>query len=245
LNFYKDSVNKIGDAMKGNQKNVQGWAEVVKTANFQASSLGGYASSISVALGNALLPTVQSIGKWAASVITYFQSHPLVSKIASDATIGLFVSAVVFKLGKGMKTVFDTVKSIITGVGKTITGAGGGLSASEDIILLRMIATNTAIIAGEDGLSPTTIAKKLLPTAAAGLGVAAEATGAIAFLPEIAGAVVAAGITYGIYKMITGPHSGPLTQANAGMSLSGGRGASLGYKPNGTRSNVTFNLTPR
>jgi hypothetical protein len=78
----------------------------------------------------------------------------LVSKIASDAAIGLFVSAVVFKLGKGVATIFNNVKSVISGVGKTITGSGKGLAATEDIILLRMIATNTAIIAGEGGIKP-------------------------------------------------------------------------------------------
>ena len=204
--------------------------------------------SVALALGGDHLTkyneTVKKIGE-AASVIDWFKSHPLVSKIASDAAIGLFVSAVVFKLGKGVATIFNNVKSVISGVGKTITGAGGGLAATEDIVLLRMIATNTAIIAGEGGLSPKTIANT-----AGSAGKLGAASAALAFLPEIAAAAIAAVISYGIWKMLFGggsitpvkaPNGTPITISSGG----GGRGGNLvgwnvGGKPTGK---TTVNLT--
>ena len=244
LTKYNETVKKIGEAYDSNSPKVKNFSEVAKTLNFQLKQLTAASSVIAVDVGNWLLPKVSSVAKWAASVIDWFKSHPLVSKIASDAAIGLFVSAVVFKLGKGVATIFNNVKSVISGVGKTVAGAGGGLEATEDIVLLRMIATNTAIIAGEGGLSPSTIAKKLLPGAAGALGLGAESVGVAAFLPEIAGAVVAAGVTYGLWKAFTA--KGNIASTPGGFTGSGRGGNPTGWanfgKPAGkTTVNLTLN----
>ena len=242
LTKYNETVKKIGSAYDSADPKVKNFSEVAKTLNFQLKQLSAAGSVLAVGVGSWLLPKVSTVTQWAGSVISWFKSHPLVSKIASDAAIGLFVSAVVFKLGKGVATIFNNVKSVISGVGKTITGAGGGLAATEDTVLLRMIATNTAIIAGEGGLSPKTIAKKLLPGAAGALGLGAEAVGVTAFLPEIAAAVVAAGVTYGLWKAFT--VKGNIAPTPGGFAGSGRGGNATGWanfgKPAGK---TTVNLT--
>ena len=237
LGFYADSVNKIGQAMQGNQKNVQGWAEVVKTANFQAASLGGYASSISIALGNALLPTVQSIGKWAASVITYFQSHPLVSKIASDATIGLFVAAIATKLGTGLIGVFNKLKGLFGFAGKQIGVATGATFQEQQIFYLREIAYNTATAKG----------KGLLATAEQDLKKAGGAGLAMKFLPEwaaklVGGGSLVGGLAFSTYKTVTGLWKSLQTGQFSGslMSLFGQTPSQLAQAQSYTRSSASY-----
>ena len=189
LTKYNETVKKIGSAYDSADPKVKNFSEVAKTLNFQLKQLSAAGSVLAVGVGSWLLPKVSTVTQWAGSVISWFKSHPLVSKIASDAAIGLFVSAVVFKLGKGVATIFNNVKSVISGVGKTITGAGGGLAATEDIVLLRMIATNTAIIAGEGGVKPNVPlpggAPKVVKT------IAKTAKGLAEFIPPVAIGVAA------------------------------------------------------
>jgi hypothetical protein len=210
--------------MKGNQKNVQGWAEVIKTANFQASSLGGYASSISVALGNALLPDVQKIGKWAASVITYFQSHPLVSKIASDAVISLFVGAITLKLAKGIKTVFDGAKGLFGFIGKQIGTATGATFQNQQLFYLREIAYNTATTKGKGLLAKAEDDLKKL----GGAGLAMKSLSEWA-AKLVGGGSLVAGLGYSAYATISGLFKSYQTGQFPGSGISlfgGGQGAS-------------------
>jgi len=69
--------------------------KILKT-NFQNAMTG---------LGLLLLPTVKQVAGWAAGAVKYFQEHPLVAKIASDATITLFALAI-------GKKIFDVVSPI-------------------------------------------------------------------------------------------------------------------------------------
>ena len=159
LGFYADSVNKIGQAMQGNQKNVQGWAEVVKTANFQASSLSGYASSIAVSFGNALLPKVQDVMKWGAGVITWFQSHPLITKIAGKGAEDAFALAVGIKIAGYINKSISTIKTFF-GAGAQTEQIVQGVT---QIQLLTEIAYNTAVGAGLRAAKDPTVIKPGTP----------------------------------------------------------------------------------
>lgn len=98
-------------------------------------------------VGMFLLPDVKDLAHWAEDATQYFENHPLLKKIASDASIGLFVAAIAYKLG-------SAVTKIIGGIGRTaskIPGVGG----TSNTDYLKIIADNTTKIAGEAGISDT------------------------------------------------------------------------------------------
>ena len=92
-----------------------------------------------IPIGNVILPKLTDVAKWAEGAVKYFESHPLVKKIASDSAIGLFGAAVAYKIGKGL-----------VGVVKGISGLfGPGETAAQTTALmtpLDIIATNTGIL---------------------------------------------------------------------------------------------------
>jgi TP901 family phage tail tape measure protein len=71
-------------------------------------------------VGLLLLPTVTDLANWSANAVKYFRSHPLVEKIATDSAIGLFATAVAYKIGKGLVSAVGAVKSIFTGSALTL-----------------------------------------------------------------------------------------------------------------------------
>ena len=106
--FATDAVN-IGKSLHGAGKEVQGFALVQKDLGQQLKQLSASGSAFAIAFGEWLLPKVSSIATWGLGVINWFKDHPLVSKIASDAAIGVFVAAVGLKLAKafqGIKAIF-------------------------------------------------------------------------------------------------------------------------------------------
>ena len=106
---FANDVITIGKSMHGAGKEVQGFALVQKDLGQQLKQLSGAGSAFAIAFGEWLLPKVSSIATWGLGVINWFKDHPLVSKIASDAAIGVFVAAVGLKLAKafqGIKAIF-------------------------------------------------------------------------------------------------------------------------------------------
>ena len=109
-----------------------------------------------IKIGKHLLPALADVEKWAIDVTNYFDKHPLVSKIASDAVIGLFAVAVAYKLGKAIGAVFNTVKSLFTGSALT-----GNTTALEE---------NTAALSRLTGVSGASGAEAGAGGAALGAG---------------------------------------------------------------------------
>ena len=70
-------------------------------------------------VGLLLLPTVTDLANWSANAVKFMKAHPLLEKIASDAAIGTFATAVAFKIGKGLVGVFNGIKSVFTGTALT------------------------------------------------------------------------------------------------------------------------------
>jgi len=100
---------------------------------FQLKSVSGSLQAGAISLGQWLLPKISDVAKWATGVINFFKGKSIFSTIASDAAIGLFVSAVVLKLGKGISSIFSAGSSLVKGIvnlvtGKGLGGAGGGLA---------------------------------------------------------------------------------------------------------------------
>ena len=105
--FATDAVN-IGTSLHGAGKEVQGFALVQKDLKFQLDQLSASGSAFAIAFGEWLLPKVSGIATWGLSVINWFKEHPLISKLASDAAIGVFATAVAIKLKKA----FEAVKGL-------------------------------------------------------------------------------------------------------------------------------------
>lgn len=85
----------------------------------QLKELKNKADNILRGVGMFLLPDVKDVANWASDTFKYFEKHPLVGKIASDAAIGLFAASVAYKVGKGLVGVFNGIKSIFTGTALT------------------------------------------------------------------------------------------------------------------------------
>ena len=167
LTKYNETVKKIGEAYDSSSPKVKNFDEVAKTLNFQLKQLTAAGSVLAVDIGSWLLPKVSSVASWASGVIAWFKSHPLVTKIASDSAITLFVGAILFKLGKGIATIFNNVKSIATTIASK-AGLGSTLSFEQQSLLyLREIAESTAKTAGLD-FGKTVAAATAAATAGAG-----------------------------------------------------------------------------
>jgi TP901 family phage tail tape measure protein len=225
---YRDTVNQITAAYNSGKSTVIGWSDITKTLNFQMSQLAAAGSVFAINIGNWLLPKVTDIAKWGISVIGWFKSHPLISKIASDATIGLFVAAIVTKLGTGLLSVFNKAKSLFGFIGKQIGVATGATFQEQQIFYLREIAYNTATAKG----------KGLLATAEQDLKKAGGAGLLMKFLPDwvakvLGRASLAGGLAYSGYKSVTGLWNSLQTGQFGGslMSLLGQTSSQQGYTP--------------
>ena len=230
LTKYNETVKKIGSAYDSADPKVKNFSEVAKTLNFQLKQLSAAGSVLAVDVGSWLLPKVSSVAKWAASVIDWFKSHPLVSKIASDSAITLFVGAILFKLGKGIATIFNNVKSIATTIASK-AGLGSTLSFEQQSLLyLRVIAESTAKTAGLD----------FGKTVAAGAAAATAGAGTTALVAgSTAAAVVGAAVLILGTKYVSDLSK---TTSNKGSTTLFYQQLADAIKHKGGTTNVTLNL---
>lgn len=135
LKTFTDNVSNIGAKMGGAQTQVQGFSKVQKDLAFQLKSVSGSLQAGAISLGQWLLPKISDVAKWATSVINFFKGKSIFSKIASDAVIGLFVSAVVVKLGKGISSVFSAGSSLVKGIAGVVSKVAGTAAASTPLDL--------------------------------------------------------------------------------------------------------------
>ena len=149
--------------------------KVLKT-NFQNAMTG---------LGLLLLPTVKDLANWATDAVKYFKDHPLVAKIASDATIAVFALAIGAKVLKVLSPIFKMLN----------IGAKSAQVIATDANTIAL-QENTIALGGKTGSG-------VLPTI--------EKYGKFAPLLEVA-ALLGAG--YLIKKTILDKQAGALTTAN-------------------------------
>jgi hypothetical protein len=97
--------------------------------------VSGSLQSGAISLGQWLLPKITDVAKWFGGVVNFLKGKSILSKIASDAVIGLFVSAVVLKLGKGISSVFSAGASLIKGVAGVVSKVVGTAAASTPLDL--------------------------------------------------------------------------------------------------------------
>jgi TP901 family phage tail tape measure protein len=144
----QDNVKKIGDAYKNGKKDVAGFSIASKDAKFQLDQLKASGTASLTQIGMFMLPVAKDVALWAAGVMVYFKTHPLITKIASDGAIALFAGSVALKLGKAVSSVISGVKSLF-GIGAEARQA----AQTQTIIgLLTSIDANTAATAAEGGV---------------------------------------------------------------------------------------------
>jgi len=172
---FNANVAAIGNVLSKASPQVQGFSKVQKDLNFQLQSFKASGSAALINIGDWLLPKATAVAKWANGVFAYFKAHPLISKIASDAAIGTFAAALAYKLGRGLVTAFNAVKSIFTGT--AITANTTATQLNTDALLGRagLGGVGGAALGGEIGMGIAT--KAGLIGAAIGLGVLAYTTG--------------------------------------------------------------------
>ena len=119
-------------------------------------------------VGLLLLPAVTDVANWVTNVVKEFHKHPLFGRLATDAAIGLFAGAVIGKITTGIKNMVNLFRGSI------------------DTGLLRIIATNTGLMARENA------GGGIIPAGALGL---AEGAGL-----SVGGAVALGGaMAFGLY----------------------------------------------
>ena len=132
---FNNDVKNIGATMNGSKTQVQGFALVQKDLAFQLKSVSGSLQAGAISLGQWLLPKITDVAKWFGGVVNFLKGKSILSSIASDAVIGLFVSAVVLKLGKGITSVFSAGASLIKGIAGVVGKVAGTAAASTPLDL--------------------------------------------------------------------------------------------------------------
>jgi hypothetical protein len=138
LGTVVDTVNKTKTASAGGLNTVFGISQ--NQIDNQLKELRNKFENVLQGVGMFLLPDVKDLANWTADVFKYFEKHPLVAKIASDAAIGLFAASVAWKVGRALVSVFNTVKSLFGTTAATTT-------ATTATTFLPQIAANTALTA--------------------------------------------------------------------------------------------------
>jgi len=213
---FNANVKSIGDTLNRATPQVKGFSLVQKDLNFQLQKLKGVGTSDLINVGQWLLPKATEVAKWALNASNYMRKHPLVSKIAGDAAIGVFAASVAYKLGKAIGSVFSSVKSIFTGSALT-----GNTTALEE---------NTAALSRMTGVAGGGLGAG--GAAGVGAGAAGETAAGIAGGTLSAAAmVVAEAAAIYIVNKYWGGKAPPVTTGYSGLAGRAGADPGLVFKP--------------
>ncbi|MDE1828482.1 MAG: hypothetical protein KGH65_04960 [Candidatus Micrarchaeota archaeon] len=240
LQTVKDTVKSISGAGAGSLQTSFGLS--TQQLGFKMKELRTQFDNAMTGAGLILLPTVTMVANWAEGVVRYFDEHPLVRKIASDAAIATFAAAVAYKIGKGLIAIVNTIRGVTgsLGMAKQIT------QGETQITLLGTIAENTGIMAGKSGLGAGAGA-----AAGAGAGSDVAEAGAVAGISAVGGvaaiaalAVPIAAATFLLPKNATAP-AGFSGRFGVPVSRAPGGGHSYGFGPRGGRVHKTVTVRIR
>ena len=153
-----NNINKVSDANKKLQQSSGADLSIKfgltsQQLNFKLKQLETQSKNALTGFGLMLLPDVTAVANFAQGAVKYFQKHPLVQKIASDAALTLFGASLAFKVAQAI----GKIPGLGTLLGK-IPGLGS-LFKSTDTALLTEIAANTAASATEGAIADAELAK--------------------------------------------------------------------------------------
>lgn len=187
-----NNINKVSDANKNLQQS-SGADLAIKFGitsqqlNFKLKQLETQSKNALTGFGLMLLPDVTAVANFAQGAVKYFEKHPLVQKIASDAALTLFGASLAFKVAQAI----GKIPGLGTVLGK-IPGLGS-LFKSTDTALLTEIAANTAATATEGAIADAELAKTGVAGGLAGFA-KAFGIGALNFIADWAGPAAIAGL---------------------------------------------------
>jgi len=92
--------------------------------NFKIGQIKTQLTNALTGVGLLLLPTITDIANWVTATTAYLQKHPLVQKIATDATIALFAAAVGKKLLGVLAPVLEILGISQAAIAAPVTAAG-------------------------------------------------------------------------------------------------------------------------
>ena len=219
------NLNQVAQANKTLQASSGGKLDLTfgltsQQLNFKLKQLEQQSKNALTGFGLLLLPSVETLANWTQEAVKYFDKHPPIQKIATAATIGIFATAVVYKLASGLGKLFGGLGKIAGGVKSVVTGE----QAVTQISLLTEIAANTAEMAGLQAVANEELAVADIEAGGTGiLGKALMALGA-GDLGLVSGAALA--ITAGVLAAQFGPSSQQSQAAVAAGAVFNGRGYS-------------------
>ena len=164
-----NNINKVSDANKKLQQSSGADLSVKfgltsQQLNHQLKQLETQSKNAMTGFGLMLLPDVTAVTNFAQGAVKYFEKHPLVQKIASDAALTLFGASLAFKVAQAI----GKIPGLGTLLGK-IPGLGS-LFKSTDTALLTEIAANTAASVAEGAIADTELAKSSIGGVVGGVG---------------------------------------------------------------------------
>ena len=142
-----NNINKVSDANKKLQQSsgkdlaIQ-FGLTSQQLNFKLKQLETQSHNALTGFGLLLLPDVTAVANFAEGAVKYFQKHPLVQKIASDAALTLFGASLAFKVAQAIGKI-PILGNLLAKIPKL-----GSLFKSTDTALLTEIAASTAEMAG-------------------------------------------------------------------------------------------------
>lgn len=178
--------------------------------DFQLEQLKTQAENALTGVGLLLLPSVKDIATFTENAVKYFKAHPLLDKIATDASIGLFATSLALKVGQQIAKlpgIGNLIKKI-PGLGSILGGQPTAAQAETQIGWLERISGQLGVEEGELATADTELLK------GGGVSVLSKFLGEGA-LARFGGAL---GLSYLIDKMVTQP----VMHGFKGISISGG-----------------------
>jgi TP901 family phage tail tape measure protein len=96
--YLGDMTKYYPQLVDGSKKFADSWAAFQKTPEFKFEQLKAELNKAMIQVGNVLLPVAIDVANAFLGAQKYFDKHPLIAKIATDAAIGLFTAALGIKL---------------------------------------------------------------------------------------------------------------------------------------------------
>jgi len=164
------NVKALGSASAGGLATAFGISK--SQLDTQLEILKTQAENALTGIGLLLLPTVSDIAKFTENAVKYFRAHPLLGRIATDASIGLFATSLAYKVGTALSKLpgIGQLLNKLPGFTKLFGGQPTAAQAETQIGLLEQLVANTSIedaelAAGKSASWITSVGSKALDAA--------------------------------------------------------------------------------
>jgi hypothetical protein len=98
MQYLDDMKRAYPDLLNSQKKFDEAWAAFQKTPEFKFDKLKAQFNKAMIQVGNVVLPVAIDVANALLNAQKYFDKHPLISKLAIDAALGIFTTALGIKL---------------------------------------------------------------------------------------------------------------------------------------------------